>query len=262
MPFPERQRAGATCTEDSLADRPGDDARELPASFLLRQPVHAVPHVYHLGEHLPVLSHPGQDGQATALPGELGPRSQACGLRVLLLPCDDVEGLIQVTGVAERVSQMPGDQPGERAVACGVSAAEAVFQEAAGFGLIRGLGGKRQCRARRRGAGETGYLPQLGQVAVFPARWQGAVPYRVVEQCVGDTPATALSFISSENISYPSMSDPSYSVIQQFSQAAPVSDPPTTAVIDKTGHVVGMILGRASIGELAALLHEAEAANS
>ena len=79
---------------------------------------------------------------------------------------------------------------------------------------------------------------------------------------VGDTVASALSFIRSEGISYPSINDPSYSVVQQFSQAVLVSATPTTAVIDKTGHVIATILGRASIGELAALIHQAETANS
>lgn len=74
---------------------------------------------------------------------------------------------------------------------------------------------------------------------------------------VGDTPTNALSFIRSESISYPSVNDSGYSFVQQFSQAAPVSDPPTTAVIDKTGHVVGMVLGPISNGELTTLLHQA-----
>ncbi|MGH3293876.1 MAG: TlpA family protein disulfide reductase, partial [Trebonia sp.] len=59
-----------------------------------------------------------------------------------------------------------------------------------------------------------------------------------------------------------SINDPGYSVVQQFSQAVLVSATPTTAVIDKTGHVVGTILGRAGIGELAALIHQAETARS
>lgn len=75
-----------------------------------------------------------------------------------------------------------------------------------------------------------------------------------------DTAPSAMSFIRSENISYPSINDPSYAVVQQFSQAALVRDPPTTAVIDKTGHVVGLILGGVNIGELAVLLHQAETA--
>jgi peroxiredoxin len=75
---------------------------------------------------------------------------------------------------------------------------------------------------------------------------------------VDDTPTNALSFIHSEGISYPSINDPSGSVVQQFSQAAPVSATPTTAVIDKAGHVVGISLGRITIGELATLIHQAE----
>lgn len=74
---------------------------------------------------------------------------------------------------------------------------------------------------------------------------------------MGDTAANALSFIHSESIGYPSISDPGYAFVQQFSQAAPVNDPPTTAVIDKTGHVAGIVLGPVNDGELAALIHKA-----
>lgn len=35
------------------------------------------------------------------------------------------------------------------------------------------------------------------------------------------------------------------------------SDPPTTAVIDKTGHVAGIVLGPINDGELTALIHKA-----
>jgi peroxiredoxin len=78
---------------------------------------------------------------------------------------------------------------------------------------------------------------------------------------VGDTVTSALSFDRSEGISYPSINDPSYAFVQRFSQAAPVAATPTTAVIDKTGHVVGMIIGRLSAGELATLIHQAETAD-
>lgn len=75
-----------------------------------------------------------------------------------------------------------------------------------------------------------------------------------------DTPSSALAFTRSEGISYPSIDDPDYSVVQQFSRAALVTDPPTTAIIDTTGHVVAMVLGPISNTELATLLHEAAAA--
>ena len=74
---------------------------------------------------------------------------------------------------------------------------------------------------------------------------------------VGDTPANALAFTRSVGIGYPSVNDPGYAVVQKFSQVAPVSDTPTTVVIDKTGHVVGMVLGKISYGEMTTLLSDA-----
>ena len=74
---------------------------------------------------------------------------------------------------------------------------------------------------------------------------------------VGDTPSNALAFTRSVGITYPSINDPGYLVVQQLSQAAPVSDTPTTVVIDKTGHVAGMVLGAVSYGEMTTLLRDA-----
>ncbi len=74
---------------------------------------------------------------------------------------------------------------------------------------------------------------------------------------VGDTPANALAFTKSIGIGYPSINDPGYAVVQKFSQVAPVSDTPTTVVIDKTGHVVGMVLGKVSYGQMTTLLRDA-----
>jgi peroxiredoxin len=75
---------------------------------------------------------------------------------------------------------------------------------------------------------------------------------------VGDTPTNALAFISSHDITYPSINDQGYQIVQDLSQVVPVSDTPTTVVIDKTGHVVGMVLGTITYGELTTLLHDAE----
>jgi thiol-disulfide isomerase/thioredoxin len=74
---------------------------------------------------------------------------------------------------------------------------------------------------------------------------------------VGDTPSNALAFTRSVGITYPSINDPGYLVVQRFSQVAPVSDTPTTVVIDKTGHVAGMVLGEVSYGEMTTLLSNA-----
>ena len=74
---------------------------------------------------------------------------------------------------------------------------------------------------------------------------------------VGDTPANALSFTHSVGITYPSINDQGYAVVQRLSAVVPVNDTPTTVVIDKTGHVAGMILGAITYGEMTTLLQEA-----
>jgi thiol-disulfide isomerase/thioredoxin len=75
---------------------------------------------------------------------------------------------------------------------------------------------------------------------------------------VGDTPANALAFTRGVGISYPSINDQGYAVVQQLSQVVPVSDTPTTVVIDKTGHVAGTIIGAVNYGEMTTLLRDAE----
>jgi len=75
---------------------------------------------------------------------------------------------------------------------------------------------------------------------------------------VGDTPTNALAFIRSDSITYPSFSDNGYLIVADFSDAGvAVSDTPTTVVIDKTGHVAGMVLGGASYGQLTTLIKDA-----
>ena len=75
---------------------------------------------------------------------------------------------------------------------------------------------------------------------------------------VGDTPANALAFTQRAGITYPSFSDNGYLVVADFSVAGvAVSDTPTTVVIDKTGHVAGMVLGAASYGQLTTLINDA-----
>src|SRR5262249_21455428 len=78
---------------------------------------------------------------------------------------------------------------------------------------------------------------------------------------VQDTPDNALAFTRGHGITYPSISDPGYAVVQKFSQVAPVSDTPTTVVIDKTGHVAGMVLGAVTYSEMTTLLREAGASS-
>ena len=75
---------------------------------------------------------------------------------------------------------------------------------------------------------------------------------------VNDTPTNALALIHSDGITYPSFSDNGYLIVADFSDAGvAISDTPTTVVIDKTGHVVGMVLGGASYGQLTTLIKDA-----
>ena len=74
---------------------------------------------------------------------------------------------------------------------------------------------------------------------------------------VQDSPVAALAFTHSVGLTYPSINDQGYAVVQRLSAVVPVSDTPTTVVIDKTGHVAGMILGAISYGEMTTLLRDA-----
>jgi thiol-disulfide isomerase/thioredoxin len=75
---------------------------------------------------------------------------------------------------------------------------------------------------------------------------------------VADTPTNALAFTRTANITYPSFNDNGYLVVADFSQAGvAVNDTPTTVVIDKTGHVVGMVLGAALYSQVATLIQDA-----
>ena len=72
-----------------------------------------------------------------------------------------------------------------------------------------------------------------------------------------DTPANALAFLHSEDITYPSVNDANGAVEQRLAIAAPVNGTPTTLVIDKTGHIAGMIDGPVTYPDLTTLLHDA-----
>ena len=74
---------------------------------------------------------------------------------------------------------------------------------------------------------------------------------------VADTPENALAFLHSVGITYPSINDPGYAVVQKFSQVTPVSETPTTVVIDKTGHVAAMVIGAVTYGQMTTLLRDA-----
>ncbi len=73
---------------------------------------------------------------------------------------------------------------------------------------------------------------------------------------VGDTPTNALAFTQSVGITYPSISDPGYQIAQEFGNAVLINDTPTTLVIDRTGHIAGVIYGSATYGELDTMIHD------
>jgi peroxiredoxin len=73
---------------------------------------------------------------------------------------------------------------------------------------------------------------------------------------VGDTPANALAFTRSVGITYPSVNDSGYDVVQEFDRVVPVSDTPTTVVIDRTGHIAGLVIGAVTYQALTTILHD------
>jgi peroxiredoxin len=74
---------------------------------------------------------------------------------------------------------------------------------------------------------------------------------------IQDTPANALSFLHAEDITYPSVNDANGAVEERLAIAVPVNGTPTTLVIDKTGHIAGLIDGPATYPDVTTLLKDA-----
>jgi peroxiredoxin len=72
-----------------------------------------------------------------------------------------------------------------------------------------------------------------------------------------DTPVQALAFLRSQGITYPSVNDANGAVVQRLAIAVPISATPTTLVIDKTGHVAGVIDGAVTYPDMTTLLRDA-----
>ena len=71
---------------------------------------------------------------------------------------------------------------------------------------------------------------------------------------VRDTTASAEAFTRSFHVPYPSVSDTSSLITQDFTAVVPIAGTPTTLVIDRTGHVAGAVFGTATYPELTAIL--------
>jgi thiol-disulfide isomerase/thioredoxin len=76
---------------------------------------------------------------------------------------------------------------------------------------------------------------------------------------VGDTAANALAFTHDIGISYPSVNDASYAIVQDFSRVASVGYTPTTVVIDRTGHIAGLVIGKISYQAMTTILNDVAA---
>jgi thiol-disulfide isomerase/thioredoxin len=76
---------------------------------------------------------------------------------------------------------------------------------------------------------------------------------------VGDTPANALAFTRGVGITYPSVNDTSYAIVQDFDRVVNVGYTPTTVVLDRTGHIAGLVIGKVSYQTMTIMLHDAAA---
>jgi len=74
---------------------------------------------------------------------------------------------------------------------------------------------------------------------------------------VRDTTASAEAFARSFHVPYPSVSDSSSLITQEFTAVVPIAGTPTTLVIDRTGHIAGAVFGTATYPELTAILAKA-----
>ena len=74
---------------------------------------------------------------------------------------------------------------------------------------------------------------------------------------IQDTPVAAQAFLRSKGITYPSVNDATGAVEERLAIAVPISATPTTLVIDKTGHVAGVIEGAVTYPEMTTLLTDA-----
>jgi thiol-disulfide isomerase/thioredoxin len=93
-------------------------------------------------------------------------------------------------------------------------------------------------------------------LAAAAARYQpSGVSFLGVD--VQDTTASAEAFARSFHVPYPSVSDASSLITQDFTDVVPIAGTPTTLVIDRTGHIAGAVFGATTYPELTAILAQA-----
>src|SRR5579863_5986078 len=79
-------------------------------------------------------------------------------------------------------------------------------------------------------------------------------PVRFVGDDVHDYPAAAKGFESTYNVPYPSLNDPGSQVALAFHNSVPPFAIPSTLLIDRTGHIAGIVVGEVTYDGLRALI--------
>ena len=94
--------------------------------------------------------------------------------------------------------------------------------------------------------------PALGTLA----RRLAARGVRFVGIDIRDEPQSALAFMQTFGVQYPSLNDPDDEIALQFRSTVPPAAIPTTIVIDRTGKVAARIVGGASYAQLKSVISE------
>jgi thiol-disulfide isomerase/thioredoxin len=71
---------------------------------------------------------------------------------------------------------------------------------------------------------------------------------------IRDQPDSALAFMQTFNVGYPSLSDPSDEIALEFHNTVPPAAIPTTLVIDKRGRIAARVFGESTYANLKALI--------
>jgi thiol-disulfide isomerase/thioredoxin len=87
-------------------------------------------------------------------------------------------------------------------------------------------------------------------------------PVRFVGDDVHDYAAAAKAFEHTYSVPYPSLNDPGSQVALAFHSSVPPIAIPSTLVIDRTGHVAGIVVGQVTYNGLRALIDKVLAERS
>lgn len=90
----------------------------------------------------------------------------------------------------------------------------------------------------------------------------GHDPVRFVGDDVHDYASAARGFESTYNVPYPSLNDPSSQVALAFHNSVPPIAIPSTLLIDRTGHIAGIVVGQITYDGLRALIDKVLAERS